>query len=338
MSHRRNLRRPSIVASSIISLIASLTIATPAVAAPGVGQTKTISGVVRNASGSPVAGVSLQYDNVQCVTGADISGAGDDSDTITTSAAGEFSFPAYAGQCYVVASAALFSYKGKSHREVRLAAGTSGIVFTQYAAVTTKVELVGVPAGATVYSLIATNGYVGYSWFPGSSAVTDATGTASFTLPASHRVAFWMNREGDHYAQYIGVGSQMPSHNGGTGTYVVPSTGTTYSLTITPRKSTPIVVTLTNVDVGATVDAFSYARFDASYPSITTTSATSVTLRGIVPGEATISVSGMSGATPGQHYLDRHRGTLRRGARTDAHLLLVRDALCAEFDWLPVHR
>ncbi|GAA2241744.1 hypothetical protein GCM10010401_13220 [Rarobacter faecitabidus] len=293
-----NGARPRTIALGLVlTLAAALTLAAPAGATPGTGQTKTISGVLRNIDGTPAAGAPITYDNHVCGTRASISGTADDSASVLTSATGTFSFPAYAGQCYSITSAEPLLAGGKALIATSYAAGTSGLAFTKLDSITANIKVTGVGAGATVVVVIRVEGPYGDTWYPLGSTTTDASGSVSAGLMKGIRYAVVLSSIDDYYSQFIGTGLMPPSFNGGPGSFTAPSTGASFTQTVTPRKSTPVTVSLTGFDVGATVsgNSFSAPAYSASVTSVTPNS---VTLRGLPPGPTQVVASGQFVGNP----------------------------------------
>lgn len=295
----RRLTR-ALVFATAAALVGTMSLATSTTASAILpGQTKTISGVVRNHDGTPASGKTVSFDNVTCdATHTDLTGPDDTAGT-TTGADGSFSFDAFASQCYEV-SVGEFFYQGSLRSEITVPAGTTGLTLTLPGAIDVHLTLPGVPTGTQVV-LAAPMDYSGVSlWYPVDIGTTAAGGSVTLTaLPgAIHTVM--ISRSGDYYTQYLGGRTVEPSRSGGAGTFTAPATGTSFNLTGTVKKSSPVNLSLSNIDVGATVSSLSLGALNSSISptTTTTTTATGITLRGLTPGPQYLSVDGTLGATP----------------------------------------
>jgi len=308
-------RRAAVAAAAAIAIAVPLAATSPAQATPGTGQTRTITGIVKNADGTPAVGASVSYDNRLCDLSDDIDGTADDSGTVTTTTAGAFSFPAYATQCYTVSVGGPALYQGQLDLMPVLAAGTSGAVFTLATMIDLDLTVPGLPLGTPVQPYVPVNVYGKTRWYAIGSGSTDAAGKVTLSVVAGYRYALRTARSVDYYSQYLGGGVSTPSLSGGAGTFVAPSTGTSFARTLTAKKSSPVVVSLANVDVGASVSTISWASLDLyGAGSDTTTSATSITLRGLVPGRNYISLSGSHGAD--NVFGEKHDVVVKDGTTT----------------------
>jgi len=308
-------RRAAVAVAAAIAIVVPLAATSPAQASPGTGQTTTISGFVKNADGTPASGVSVSYNNYFCNLSDDIDGSADDSDSVVTSTSGAFSFPAYATQCYTISLGGPSLYKGQLDLMPILAAGTSGAVFTLATLTDLNLTVPGAPTGTGVQAYVPVNVYGGKRWYPVGSGTTDAAGKVTLTVVAGYRYAVRLQRSGDYYSQYLGAGVSAPSLNGGAGSFVAPATGTSFDQSLTAKKSSPVNVNLANVDVGATVSSISWASLDLyGSASDTSTSATSITLRGLVPGRNYLRLSGSHGAD--DVFGEKHDVVVKDGTST----------------------
>ncbi|GAA2241735.1 hypothetical protein GCM10010401_13210 [Rarobacter faecitabidus] len=295
ISHR--VRAGAVTVGAILALAATM-VATPAQATPGTGQTRSISGVLKNFDGTPASGATLNYDNVLCDGSDDIDGAADDSSTVVTSATGTFSFLAYATQCYSVGTSTGLWINGTLSEGVVAPAGTSNLNLKLASPIDLNLTLTGVGAGANV-ALLHVLVYNGLTlWAPVDSGTTDAAGKVTLSGYKGSRYAVRIGRTGDIFTQYIGSPSSDPKLSGGPGTYTSPSTGASFNQTLTPSKSSPVNLSLTGVDAGANVSVINWNSFPISGGTISETTATagSITLRGVNPGRNYITVRGSLGA------------------------------------------
>lgn len=295
-SHRGRMTRVGIAAITALTL-AVAPLATTASAAPGTGQTSSISGVVKSVDGSLAAGVSVNYDNIVCGSLSDIDGAGEDSDTITTTAAGTFSFPAYAGQCYVLDIPTGMLDGNAVTEGIVVRAGTTNVTLTPAETISLNLTVSGASAGTPV-ALMAYFNMVGIrGWEQIHSGATDATGKVTLDAIRGMRYSIRIARSEDYYTQYAGTGAKSPDLNGGAGNFTAPKTGASFSQSVTPRKSSPLQVSLSGVEAGATVSAMGFESLSGfGSVSETTVTANSITLRGLTPGKNLISVDGVNGA------------------------------------------
>jgi len=299
--HGGRLRR--LVALSVVAgLAASLTGVVAATGAVAVdpGQTSTVQGTVVNTTGAPVSSTVVTYDRVTCdATHALISGSTED---VTPAADGTWSFAAYPGQCYLIGlDGELFSYLGKTGVETYVAAGTTNVrLVTDLDTKPVNLKLTGVAAGTGVAILAAVD-YRGLKLWSQVASGTVASGAVAFTVIPGVTYTALVQSNGDFYDQFLGGTATAPSTGGGAGTFTVPATAATTTLTAAPKKSAPVRVNLTGVDSGATVIATPIASGGFGGPGLgsitaTTPDATGVTLHGLQPTPYVISVSGDHGA------------------------------------------
>ncbi len=296
-SRRVSVARVGVAAITALALAVTPLIATTATAAPGTGQTSTISGVVKKVDGTLVAGVNVEYDNLVCGSLDDIDGASDDSDTITTTAAGTFSFPAYAGQCYSLGTPAGVVVGSSVSETLIIRAGTTNVTVTPVEPIDLNLTIAGVGVGTPVILYASFDMFGVRGWAPVSSGTTDATSKVVLNPFRGTRYTLRIGQSGDYYTQYVGSGIKSPGLNGGPGNFIAPKAGASFNQSVSVRKSSPLQVSLSGVEAGATVSAIGFDSL-AGLSSIsgTTVTANSITLRGLTPGNNLISVSGVNGA------------------------------------------
>ncbi|MEN0128738.1 MAG: Ig-like domain repeat protein [Brevundimonas sp.] len=301
-SSQSHVRPRRIVALAVAAAVAAgLTgvVAAPGAVAVDPGQTSTIQGKVATTTGAPDASTDVSYVRITCdATHTSISGS---ELSVTPAADGTWSFPAYPGQCYRIdLDGSLFRYQGKAMVAAIVSAGATGVNLTSQLDTKPLTLKVTGAANGSAAMLMAAVDYAGLTmWTPVASS-TVVSGAASFTVAPGVLYTAATQANGDYYDQFLGGAVSAPPTSGGAGTFSVPATATSTTITATPKKSTPVRVNLTGIDAGATVDATPVASGGFGGPGLgevgaTTVDATGVTLHGLQPTPYVITVKGSHG-------------------------------------------